>query len=221
MPALPAVPKVIRVALIHSYGEDNDVVTRFFVSYSGTAPTAAQLNTYAAAMITNWGTDLKSLCNAQVKITECVVEDLSSPTSAIGAAVGSTAGTLAGATLTGGTAFVVSYTIARRYRGGHPRGYWPFGDAVTLNDPQTWTAGFTGNVNADLGAFFTDALAAGWTGAGTLLHVNVSYYEGFTVVTNPITGRARNVPTLRATPLVDTVTGIVARTQVGSQRRRN
>jgi hypothetical protein len=51
--------------------------------------------------------------------------------------------------------------------------------------------------------------------------VNVSYYNGFTVVTNPTTGRARNVPTLRGTPVVDTVTGIVARVQVGSQRRRN
>jgi hypothetical protein len=71
-----------------------------------------------------------------------------------------------------------------------------------------------------MNAFFAALEAAVWSGASSLAQVNVSYYKGFTVVTSPTTGRARNVPTLRSAPVVDAVTAQAVRTSIGTQRRR-
>ncbi len=52
--------------------------------------------------------------------------------------------------------------------------------------------------------------------------VNVSYYEGFKVVTDPLTGRSRNVSQLRPEgPAVDRITSFSINPKLGSQRRRN
>ncbi|MGO9750265.1 MAG: hypothetical protein ACLP8S_05560 [Solirubrobacteraceae bacterium] len=52
--------------------------------------------------------------------------------------------------------------------------------------------------------------------------VNVSYYEGFQVVTDPLTGRSRNVSQLRSEgPVVDRITGFSINPKLGSQRGRN
>lgn len=202
------------------YGNDTNVISRFFLRYGGSAPTSAQLATFASTLNTAWSTNLKPLCQAQAALRRHDIEDLSSSTAAIGSAASLQGGTRTGTQLPGSTALVAAYQIARRYRGGHPRGYWPFGAEADLNSPQDWTAAFLTACTTGLNAYFAAAIAGGWTGAGTIDHVNVSYYNGFTVVTNPITGRARNVPKLRTTPVVDTVTNVVARNILGTQRRR-
>jgi hypothetical protein len=115
---------------------------------------------------------------------------------------------------------VSSYTIQRRYRGGHPRGYWPFGVTTDLQNDVDWTAAFVTACNTGFSTFFTALFAAGWTGAGTLTQVNVSYYDGFTVVVSPTTGRARNVPTLRVSPVQDTILIVACKVSIGTQRRR-
>jgi hypothetical protein len=52
--------------------------------------------------------------------------------------------------------------------------------------------------------------------------VSVSYYEGFTSVTNPITGRTKDVSKLRTGgPVVDVVSAIIVANGPKSQRRRN
>jgi len=60
-----------------------------------------------------------------------------------------------------------------------------------------------------------------WPAAGTLTHVNVSYYAGNTPVQNPITHRWRNVPNPRGAPVVDPIIGYTPENGIGSQRRRN
>lgn len=221
MPALPSVSKVVRTALTMNLGDGTPALTRFFTQYSGTAPTNADLATFDTALATAFGTNLKSLMDNGMLLNQVESIDLSSVTAAVDTSTVSVAGTRGSATLAASTALVASYRIARRYRGGHPRGYWPFGIQTDLNDRNTWKSTFTSACNTGLTAFFTAVNAAGWSGAGTLTHVNVSYYHGFTVVTNPITGRARNVPTLRGTPLVDLVTGVFAQPSTGAQRRRD
>jgi hypothetical protein len=129
-------------------------------------------------------------------------------------------GTASGATLPAQICTVISYRIARRYRGGHPRGYWPFGAQTGLVDAGHWTSGYASAVDTQIAAFFTAVQAAGWAGAGTLSHVSLSYFSGFTVITSPTTGRARNVPTVRSSPLIDPVVTLKTQTSIGTQRRR-
>jgi len=218
---LPDVAKVIRVTLVFTIGSDTHAITRFFVNYSGTAPSNSDLNTFCGAVRSAFNTNLKSLCHALVVLTTVEAVDLTSTSGATGSDSTSVTGTRAGLPCTGDAAVVVSYPIARRYRGGHPRGYWPFGVAGDLATPQQWGATLVNAVNTGITAFFTAVRAAGWTGAGDVDHVNVSYFHGSHVVTNPTTGRARNVPDLRATPLVAGIANLIVRARPGSQRRRN
>jgi hypothetical protein len=217
---LPNAPGVVKVALVGSEANDVDVVTRFYLHYSGTAPVVADLATFGTAIGTAWNSDLASLTDSGYTLTAVELTDLTSPTSASDVVAVSHAGTKTGAPVALDTAFVVSYEIGRRYRGGHPRGYWRFGNASDLQSAQTWTSALVSAVSSGIGSFFTAVLAAGWTGAGTLEQVNVSYYSGFTVVVSSSTGRARNVPTVRGTVVQDTVTSRIARSHVGTQRRR-
>jgi hypothetical protein len=221
MPELPAAAKVLKLDFVHSYGGDLDALSRFFMRYSGTAPTAAELNTLASNAGAAWSANMASLANGDdVALETVAITDLSSTTSAQGEAAIGAAGTRAGAGLTANDAMVIGYEINRRFRGGHARGYWPFGSDPDLDGPQDWETGFLTEVDDGFEGFITAVGTTPWAGSGTLTQVSVSYYAGFTVITNPLTGRARNVPTLRVAPVIDDVQSIIARLRVGSQRRR-
>jgi hypothetical protein len=118
-------------------------------------------------------------------------------------------------------AVLVNYLISRRYRGGKPRAYLPWGDAGQLTSRQSWSGTFVTAVDSAFSTFY--AAVIGLSAGSTTItdHVNVSYYDGFTVVTDPVTHRARNVPTLRGTPIVDVILSFAANPRPGSQRRRN
>ena len=220
MPALPDAAGVIRTALSGTFVGGGVWLTRHYIHYSGTAPTNAQLATFDASVSTAYNTSLKPLANSTVTLTQIASADLTSSTGAVDTTGASIVGTRAGSNFPASTSLVASYTIARRYRGGHPRAYFPFGsDSDVLSETQ-WNPSFITTCNTNIAAYFTSLLAAGWSGAGTLTHCNVSYYNGFTVVINPITGRARNVPTLRVSPTVDTVTAVACKQSIGTQRRR-
>lgn len=220
MPALPDVPATLRVACSGLINASSPFLTRFYVEYTGTAPTTAQLTTFNGVVSGLITSGLINEFTADRVFHQIESIDLTSPTSAVSTTAVTITGTRTGTALPAAVCFVGSYEVARRYRGGHPRGYWPFGNAADVTTPTTWSAGVVTGFTSALNTFFTGVVGAGWSGAGTLSHVNVSYYEGFTVVTNPITGRARNVPTTRSAPLIDPVTTVVGRSSIGTQRRR-
>jgi hypothetical protein len=215
MPALPPVPNVLQVATLTS-----DAVTRFFIQYAGSAPSAAQLITWNGSVQSAWTTNIVPLYDPSYHLTQIQTIDLTSPTSAVALTTMNVAGTRTGGQLPQELAAVTSYKISRRFRGGHSRGYWLMGTKTDVGGSEQWAGAFVTAVNSGVAAFFTALFAAGWSGAGALTHVAVSRYKGFTVVTDPVTGRARNIPTVRATPVVDAVTGVVCQPFYGTQRRR-
>lgn len=220
MPALPVVPKVLRVALSGTRSVPSVWLTRFFIQYTGTAPTNADLAAFDTAIDTSFNTNVKPLMDADTALSQIESVDLSSSSGAVDIKTVNRVGTRAGTAMPAQICAVQSYGIGRRYRGGHPRGYWPLGTITDISLDTIWGATAVTAFDNGLDALFTSIFAAGWTGAGTLTHVNVSYYSGFTVVTNPITGRARNVPTLRVAPVVDAVVSTTIRSSFGTQRRR-
>jgi hypothetical protein len=220
MPALPAVPKVVRVVCVQTMQEDLNVINRFFMSYSGTAPANTDLTTWCGAIATAWGTDISPLQINNISLTGVSAEDLSSSTGAVGAAAVAVPGTRAGTPLTAAVCAVIQKKTLRRYRGGHPRMYLAAGVETDIFSMQSWKPAFTAAVLAGYAAFQDAIEAAGWAGAGTLEEVNVSYYQGFTNFTFP-SGRTRPIPTRRGTPLVDTLATYNVDTHIGSQRRRN
>jgi hypothetical protein len=100
-----------------------------------------------------------------------------------------------------------SLEINRRYRGGHPRKYLPFGTAGTYASASSkfWDSGFIDDVQTKMAAFLS--AVGGRTEGSTNFNdvVNVSYYTG---------------GALRVTPVVDAVTSLAVRTRICSQRRR-
>lgn len=220
MPALPNVSKVIKCALRFTDGINTDIITRFYLRYSGSAPNSTELSDWATAVREAFATNLAGDLNENLSLIEVEMIDLSSPTAAQGTDATAVPGTATDDPVPVSAAVISSYQISRRYRGGHPRGYWPLGQSTNLETPQTWTAAFIAACHSVLSDFFTDVRSNGPSGAGTVDHVNVSYFQGFTVITDPVTGRARNVPNVRGVPVVDVVSSRVERIRVGTQRRR-
>lgn len=220
MPALPAVPKTLRVDLRQQAAEDLDILNRIFIQYTGTAPTVGDLNTFCSTIETSWGAHVKAMQSGNFMLAEVHVEDLSSSTAAAADLAASVTGTRSGAAITAGVAAVIRNRIARRYRGGHSRTYLACGTGGDLNDLQSWTGAFMTALETAWGDFILDIISAPWSGGGTLTQVNVSYYSGFHNVVGP-SGRSRPVPTLRGTPVTDTIVSYTINPHVGSQRRRN
>lgn len=221
MPPLPAAAGVLKVSIPLTIDSDTAALNRFYVHYAGSAPTSADASTFAQGVEAAWGADLAPLHNTLVHQQLVQVEDLSSSTGAVGIGTTPHVGTRAGDVLTGGVCAIVEFKINRRYRGGKPKVFLPAGIRSDIQSMQTWNNTFIAALQSGWAAFMAGVLSSGWTGASTLTHVNVSYYSGFTVVTDPTTHRARNKPTLRGTPTVDTVVAYGIETGIGSQRRRN
>lgn len=219
MPALPDVPSVLRIQLTGTKGA-NPWLTRFFLQYGGTAPTNTQLATFNAALLTTYNTNIKPLADNVTALLQIQTQDLTSPTAAVSVSAVSSTGTRGATGLTSESAVVVSYKIGRRYRGGHSRGYWPWGVQGDTATEHSWLAASVTAFGTGYAAFQTALAAAGWAGAGTIAQVGVSYYQGFTNVAGP-TGRMRPKSTIRGGgPVVDAVTSIQVQSFIGSQRRR-
>ena len=218
----PPVPNVIKLALKFTNSLDLDVIVNTHWSYTGGAPGAAGLATWLGAVDTAVGADLTPLMGTWVKHVGSEATDLSSATGGQAVTTPSQIGTRTGALLPANTAVLFNMKIARRYRGGKPRNYWPFGTDADLQDGSHWTATAQTAFNNGISNWY-NALVVGAGAATVTSLVNVSYFKGFFTVKNPVTGRSRNVPTLGPSPpypYVDANLGYPCSVILGSQRRR-
>lgn len=222
MPPLPSVPSVIKIR--HRVGlEDASIAyTTWHMTYTGTAPTDSDATTLAGDIYTHWTADCAAvLCGARI-FDGIDVIDLTSPTAAEGSHSGTTTGTLIDEPVGPQVTTLTSMAIARRYRGGKPRSYWPFGSSDVLTGAGAWDATFCTNVTGALETYLghLEGLTVGATVLANL--VSVSYYQGFTAVVNPITGRTRDVPKVRTGTIpVDQILSLSTSTKVATQRRRS
>lgn len=219
MPPLPNVPNVIRCDLHWQVGVDANALSRFYFSYTGSAPSSANLNSLCTSVRNAWTTDLQSFYNATGGLLRVVMTDLSSDSGAQGTDLTAVSGTRSGNDLPNATAVLFNHVIARRYRGGKPRSYIPF---LTTSDLTTgvWTTSVANSLQAAFTSFIAAVIGASAGSTTIEAHVNVSFYNGFTSVQNPVTKRYRNVPTIRSSPLVDTITATTVNPKPGNQRRR-
>lgn len=221
MAALPATPEpVIRLKFYHSIDSALLLGNHVDVFYSGSAPSSVDLSVIAADVATAWGANLKGLLSSSGLLAKVGAIDLANPGTVEGEAVVSIAGTRAGNIPTLASALVQVFHPAVRYRGSRPKTFWPFGTVNDVSGANTWTSGFTTTAAADLDAFLEELLGV-TSGEATLsAPAYVKYYHKSTVVVNPTTGRARNVPTVLTPPQVYDVISWSLQTQLGSQRKR-
>jgi len=210
MPPLPAVPGVIKF-VIEGDTPANAWANVLHWSYSGTAPTPGDLNSFCESLYTAWNTNIMPNVVTTAHLLEVNAVDLSSDLGASGVWSASAAGTGADVETSGNLAVLVTKTIPRRYRGGHPRTYVLAGAPADLATASTWNSTLVNAITAAYGEVQT-AMIGLTHGATTILtEVCVSYMES--VGTPPVATR-------RAVPLVLTVNSAIAQARIGSQRRR-
>lgn len=221
MPPLPSAPSVLRVNYGFSQAAGLQSGFRSFYSYSGTAPSNATCTAIANAISTAFQSELIPLMVSEFAFLSVDVTDLTSDTGGAGLWTGDIGGSRSGGAVAVDAAVNLSFQIARRYRGGKPKAFLPFGsltDAIDNNN--AWSNAFLTTVDGAWSTFDNAVLAITESGTTLSQHVNVSYYQGFVSAQNPITKRWRNIPTLRDTPVIDTIVAHAAKSVIGVQRRR-
>lgn len=218
---LPASP-CVRVRLVYNDGNGQLAGNRFYLSYSGSAPSGANCTTLAGDIESAWSAHIAPLCAAgNYDLTEIDVLDIASDSGASGQWTGSAASTRSGTALPIQVCTNVEFDIARRYRGGKPRMYLPGGVEADLATQATWDSTFISAVNAGVAAFIAAIEALSIGSMGTLAHVNLSYYDGYATTTPPWRGPGfKYPPKYRTEAQLDTVEGYACKAVVGSQRRR-
>jgi hypothetical protein len=215
---LPDVP-CVRVRCIGEDPATNDWGIRFYLSYTGSAPSGANCTTLAGDVATAWAAHLNSLLSENALFNEVDVLDIATDSGFSGQSNPAAAGARAGTSLPAQVATNVEYGISRRYRGGKPRCYFPFGVDGDMLDVAHWGTSYISAVNSGVAAFFAALEALSVGSMGTLQHVNLSYYKGYTNVEIP-GQRARTIPTYRSVALHDNITGYFCKGELSSQRRR-
>ena len=217
-PPLPESP-VLRVRLDYAQADAALAGNRFYIGYTGSAPTPGNCATLASDVAAAWVSAVADLVYVDYALTEVDVLDITTLTGASGQWTGDNAGGSTGTQIPASAASNCEFGIARRYRGGKPRIYWPAPSASNMLDAGHWTEDFTGIIGSATTAFFAAIAALDIGAMGVLSHVNVSYYDGFTNVTNS-SGRTRAAPKYRTAALVEPVESYIPKAEISSQRRR-
>jgi hypothetical protein len=227
MPALPPVPNVIKSRLFWTIEGDPFAVTILFYHYTSAAPDDPDLSTMNTALNAAVTSDLPAMFQSGVTLEGNDSRDLSDPGGAYATITNPTPGTRAGTRLAPGTAAVSNYHVRQSYRGGKPRGYFPFGVGADVSTTGLWSDAFVTDADNAINSAL-NTVEDTFGGLTIDKQCVVSYYgPPNRVITNPTTGRARTVSTRRDAPggtghpLVYIITTRGVTKVIGSQRRRN
>jgi hypothetical protein len=218
----PPVPNVIKLSMKFTTATDLDIVTNTHWKYTGGPPVASDLQAFLSNVATESTNQMEALVPTTVTHVQDTATDLASAQGVQQIQTHAQVGTRTGAYLPINAACLINMKIQRRYRGGKPRNYWPFGVQGDLVDDAHWSSTAITAFTTGFSNWANGLLVA--QGAITLTNlVNVSYYQGHFAVQNGVTKRYRNVPTLGPTPpypYVDNALSLVVNPTLGSQRRR-
>lgn len=222
MPALPPAPNVMRFRLMFNTTETLRAGSRFFMAYTGNAPSGGDCTTMAGAVSLGFETNLASFMTPQYSLVGVEARDLSSDTSNVGDWSGSVPGTGGGEPPTIDSATMIVHKISRSYRGGKPRIYLPLGTLSSLGpDAQGWTGTYQSALLTAWETFIGTLKGSEYnlTTLGNL--VNVSYYQGVNAPVTLPSGRVKQASKMRTgDAVVDQVNSSAVAQFVASQRRR-
>lgn len=202
---LPPVPNCIKASINWQLDVNLGAMSNLHFLYTGGHPSGSDCAGLAADIQAAAVTEFKPLIPSIVKLGLVTVTDIDSTSGAQGTGGSITAGTRTGSSNDAASSVVMQHNIARRYRGGKPRSYAPFGVNADYNTMGTWQPTFLNTCASNWNAFITTCLAASVGTTVLAQYVNVSYFSG---------------KALRPTPHTDPIVTTTARTRVGSQRRR-
>lgn len=210
MPALPPVAGVARL-ILRGTTQGQPWAAVQYAQTGSTALTDAEANTLAAGVSNAWLNAMAQAHCTTVSLTEVETQDLSSVEGAIGLSGLTHAGTRSGTQAPNNVAAVASWKVRARYRGGHPRTYWPAGAAADIINGRLWGTTFAQLMETSIAAYVTNINAI--TLSGRLASFcAVSFYQGRDSVTHK--------PIPRTDPVVLPVVGSTFHGRVDTMRRR-
>jgi hypothetical protein len=222
--ATPPLPDVstVRVRLDYTYLSVSMAGSRFYLSYSGSAPSGGDCATLAGDIAAAWTTHYAPLVFEDFVLSEVEVLDITSGMGADGFWTGTDPGSRAGTPLPAQIAMNIEFNIAQRYRGGKPRIYMPPGVYGDTGDLSHWTDTYQGLVQTGIGDFFTEIEALTVGSMGTLAHIVLSYYHGYNTASPPWRGAGFRYPPKYRSPnaLHYNVAGYAPKLELSSQKRR-
>lgn len=210
MPALPDVPGVSRL-ILNGLMNGQPWAAVQYAQTPGAALTQAQVDALATGVSTAWNNAMAQGHSTAVTLTQVTAQDLTSKTGAIGVSTVTHPGTRAGTPGANNIAAVASWKIAVRYRGGHPRTYWPAGVQGDVTAGRLWSGTFKTLMESAIAGYVTNINAISLSGS-SVTFCAVSFYHG----KDATTGK----PIVRDVPLVYPVISSVFHTRVDTMRRR-
>lgn len=210
MPALPDAPAALKVQVFGSYGPANWANVMYLQFSAAGNPTTADLNSLSTQFMTAYQL-LGNLMHTTCSVSQVTITDVSSRTGNQGTAVTGFAGIKAGTALPASVAICLTKTIARRYRGGHPRMYLPGQVTADTQDSRTWNTTATAAALTRANLFYAQVNGLTTATSGLCKLANVSYW---------FTSPPKTPPQLRPVPLVELITGFKVDNRIDSQRRR-
>lgn len=208
MPKQPFVPvaSVLRVKLT-GQNQTAPWVNLFYVQYTGAPPSNSDLDLFSFGIAGTWGTTFGTFVHNQVSLLNVQTWDLTNPNAAIGRDVSTHTGSgPAGTPLPVNCAFVVSWPVQSRWRGGHFRTYIPGRNTADTTSGRTITGTVVAALKTQADAF-RNAVNSTSVGTATCKLVGVRYFP---------TGV--NVVRTSGTPFL--ISPSQVHTRLDSQRRR-
>jgi hypothetical protein len=219
-PKITTPAQVLKFRFVHEVETGTQASSSMYFVYTGGRPSVSDCNALAADASTAWNSHCAALMSGGGLLLEVVCQDIFDTHGAEGISTTTHAGTRSGSQPTVGTCAVVQYKINEHYRGGKPKGFWPFGVVADSSGASDWTGGFQSTVGSAMAAF---AGAISGSSSGTTVvaqHTAVSFYSGKAANTDTSPWAPRNMPAPRGTAVLYTVQSYLLTTKFGSQRRR-
>jgi hypothetical protein len=205
MPPLPPVPGVVKIEFLWT---QNGVPAAniFHASYSGSAPSSSDCTAIAGQIDTAfWTSGFRGFFSNFTTLQGIRVTDIATDTGASGEYSDGNSGTISEEGVGAQMCVLVNYSIARRYRGGHPRTYYPGLSNTYLESPQQWDS---------------DGVTAVNSAAANLYEILQTASSGSTTLTGQVCVSYRTGDAPRVTPLVEAISSAVVNGSVKTQRRR-
>lgn len=210
--ALGPLPNVQNVARVRLNGTNQGTpwVSLFFWHYLGSQPDSAALSTLCQGFVNLWGAHLADAFPATVQVNNAEAWDLATRTGATASGGVAIPGTRVGSPLPTSVAAVIGWKVAYRWRGGHPRSYFPAGVQNDVLNGHLWTDAAVANYQTGANDFLTGVNALTMGGAG-------GYLTCVRYVTTPSPGAP---PEYLNPPLDLRINNAIVDKRLDTQRRR-